>query len=51
MHKLLVLLAGWLLLAHAAQAAPPAFLLLDPAAMAAYKTAYQAHHAPEEAQV
>jgi hypothetical protein len=51
MRKLLVLLAGWLLLAPAAQAAPPAFLLLDPAAMAAYKTAYQAHHAPEEAQV
>jgi hypothetical protein len=51
MRKLLVLLAGWLALAHAAQAAPPAFLLLDPAAMAAYKTAYQAHHAPEEAQV
>jgi hypothetical protein len=51
MGKFLTLLAGGLLAARLAAAAPPAFLLLDPAAMATYKTAYQAHHAPEEAQV
>ncbi|WP_201983400.1 alginate lyase family protein [Hymenobacter rubidus] len=35
----------------AATAAPAAFILLDPAAMAAYKTAYKAGHQPEAAQV
>jgi hypothetical protein len=46
MRNLLLLLAGWLLaaplLARVAPSAPPAFLLLDPAAMAAYKAAYRA---------
>jgi hypothetical protein len=50
MRRLLLLLAGWLLALPLA-AAPPAFLLLDPAAMAAYKKAYQAGHQPEAAQV
>jgi hypothetical protein len=50
MHRLLLLLAGWLLALPLA-AAPPAFLLLDPAALAAYKTAYRAGHQPEAAQV
>jgi hypothetical protein len=50
MRRLLLLLTGWLL-AMPLAAAPPAFLLLDPAAMAAYKTAYQAGHQPEAAQV
>jgi hypothetical protein len=50
MHRLFLLLAGWLLALPLA-AAPPAFLLLDPAAMAAYKKAYQAGHQPEAAQV
>lgn len=50
MHRLLFLLAGWLLALPLA-AAPPAFLLLDPAALAAYKTAYRAGHQPEAAQV
>ncbi|MDJ0364425.1 alginate lyase family protein [Hymenobacter sp. H14-R3] len=46
MRNILLLLAGWLLaaplLARAAPSAPPAFLLLDPTAMAAYKAAYRA---------
>jgi hypothetical protein len=50
MRRLLLLLTGWLL-AMPLAAAPPAFLLLDPAAMAAYKTAYRAGHQPEAAQV
>jgi len=50
MHRLLFVLAGWLLALPLA-AAPPAFLLLDPAALAAYKTAYRASHQPEAAQV
>jgi hypothetical protein len=50
MHRLLFVLAGWLLALPLA-AAPPAFLLLDPAALAAYKTAYRAGHQPEAAQV
>ena len=50
MHRLLLLLAGWLLALPLA-AAPPAFLLLDPAALAAYKAGYQASHQPELAQV
>jgi len=50
MHRLLLLLTGWLL-AMPLAAAPPAFLLLDPAAMAVYKTAYRAGHQPEAAQV
>lgn len=50
MRCLLFLLVGWLL-AWPLAAAPPAFLLLDPAAMAAYKKAYQAGHQPEAAQV
>ena len=50
MHRLLFLLVGWLLALPLA-AAPPAFLLLDPVALAAYKTAYQAGHQPELAQV
>jgi len=50
MHRLFLLLAGWLLALPLA-AAPPAFLLLDPAALAAYKTAYRASHQPELAQV
>jgi hypothetical protein len=50
MHRLLFLLAGWLL-AMPLAAAPPAFLLLDPAALAAYKTAYRAGRQPELTQV
>lgn len=50
MHRLLFVLAGWLLALPLA-AAPPAFLLLDPAALAAYKTAYRAGHQPEGGQV
>jgi hypothetical protein len=50
MHRLLLLLAGWLVALPLA-AASPAFLLLDPAAMAAYKKAYRAGHQPEAAQV
>jgi hypothetical protein len=50
MRRLLFLLAGWLLALPLA-AAPPAFLLLDPAALATYKAAYQAQHQPELTQV
>lgn len=50
MRRLLFLLAGWLLALPLA-AAPPAFFLLDPAALAAYRAAYQAKHRPELTQV
>jgi hypothetical protein len=50
MRRLLFLLAGWLLALPLA-AAPPAFFLLDPAALAAYRAAYQAKHQPELTQV
>ena len=50
MRILLFALIGWLTSAAAA-AAPVAFILLDPAAMTAYKTAYKAKHQPEAAQV
>lgn len=50
MRRSLFVLAGWLLALPLA-AAPPAFLLLDPVALAAYKTAYRAGHQPEAAQV
>jgi hypothetical protein len=50
MSRFLLVLAGWLLALPLA-AAPPAFLLLDPAALAAYRTAYRAGHQPEAAQV
>lgn len=49
-RTLISLLLGWGLTLPLA-AAPPAFLLLDPAALAAYRTAYRAHHAPEATQV
>ncbi|MVN76954.1 hypothetical protein GO988_11520 [Hymenobacter sp. HMF4947] len=55
MRNFFLLLAGWLLaarlVAQATPTAPTPFLLLDPAAMAAYKTAYQQRHSPEVAQV
>lgn len=54
MHSFLLLLGGWLLAARlwAAPPAPtPRFLLLDPAALATYKTAYKAGHQPEAQQV
>ncbi len=51
MRKLLFWLAGWLLVTQLAMAASPAFLLLDPTAMAAYKAAYRAGHQPEATQV
>lgn len=50
MNRFFFVLVGWLL-AMPLAAAPPTFLLLDPAAMAAYKTAYRAGHQPEAAQV
>ncbi|WP_210520126.1 alginate lyase family protein [Hymenobacter terricola] len=52
MRIFFLVLVGWLFAGQPVVVAAPApFLLLDPAAMAAYKTAYQAHHQPETAQV
>ena len=54
MRLALLFLVWWAMSAPvlaAATAAPAAFLLLDPAAMAAYKTAYKAGHQPESQQV
>ncbi len=50
MRHLLSLLVGWLLALPLA-AAPPAFLLLDPATLAAYKAAYRAGQQPETGRV
>lgn len=50
----LLLLIGWVLntpVPAVAKPAPAAFILLDPAAMAAYRTAYKANHQPETQQV
>ncbi|WP_460553911.1 alginate lyase family protein [Hymenobacter daeguensis] len=54
MRLVLLFLVWWAMSAPAlaaATAAPAAFILLDPAALAAYKTAYQAGHQPEAARV
>ena len=54
MRPVLFFLTWWVLNAPAlaaATAAPAAFILLDPAAMAAYKTAYKAGSKAETAQV
>ncbi|MBF9223864.1 alginate lyase family protein [Hymenobacter ruricola] len=54
MRFLILLLVGWVMSAPApaaATAAPVAFILLDPAALAAYKAAAKAGHQPEAAQV
>jgi hypothetical protein len=54
MRWLFLLVVGWVMSAPAlaaATAAPVAFILLDPAAMAAYKTAAKAGHQPEAGQV
>jgi hypothetical protein len=55
MRLFLLFITWWVMSApgHAAATAAPAasFILLDPTAMAAYKTAYKANHQPETAQV
>jgi hypothetical protein len=52
MRRLFLLVGGWLLATRLWAAAPaPRFLLLDPAALATYRTAYKAGHQPEVAQV
>ncbi|MBJ6108795.1 alginate lyase family protein [Hymenobacter sp. BT523] len=54
MRLILLSLVWWAMSAPvlaAATAAPAAFILLDPAAMAAYKMAYKAGHQPEAARV
>jgi hypothetical protein len=54
MRLVLIFLMWWAMSAPAlaaATAAPAAFILLDPTAMAAYKTAYKASHQPEAARV
>ncbi|MGY3086995.1 hypothetical protein ACVWYF_000021 [Hymenobacter sp. UYAg731] len=54
MRVVLLFLTWWAMSVPAlaaATAAPAAFILLDPAAMAAYKTAYKAGRQPEAAQV
>jgi hypothetical protein len=52
MRSFFLLVGGWLLATHLWAAAPaPRFLLLDPAALATYRTAYKAGHQPEVTQV
>jgi hypothetical protein len=55
MRSFFILLTGWLLAARlviqAAPVAPTGFILLNPTAMAAYKTAYRGGSKPEVAQV